>query len=372
MPALATKPPSSRHLAMENLPQTVCLPPLKTILAEFNTPIQFHPMKEEAKLQTIKWISSFENIDKKWLAIIMQAHVDDLAAMMTHDLGFDDLVLTMRWYFWAFLIDDTMDSQQLSPEGVKNILHLYEDVQRNRDLDASGPLPPIIAIFQSVWSKMREKKRPGFEGLFADASIDYVRGLPQVTEFRNSSGVPDKETYKRHRRINVFMYSGFHFTGIILDRNIDNALVCSAEMKQLYAHLIEICWLVNDILSWNMEQRSGDMWNFVSIIMIQDNKTVQEAMDDAEQELRSQVNQWWSAKTRVLEAYKAHQDIQALTLLIDRNQLWGWFAVEWTYNYAPNRYFGSHQASEEAQRTGIVHIFPRRQEKATHAGGNHS
>jgi hypothetical protein len=72
------------------------------------------------------------------------------------------------------------------------------------------------------------------------------------------------------------------------------------------------------------------MWNLVSIIIIQDNKTVQEAMNDVEEELRAQVNQWWSAKMRVLETYKAHQDIQDLTLLIERNQLWGLLAVEWS------------------------------------------
>ncbi|KAJ6601871.1 hypothetical protein DFH09DRAFT_1069422 [Mycena vulgaris] len=161
------------------------------------------------------------------------------------------------------------------------------------------------------------------------------------------------------------------FSRFIQDFKVDDAIVHSAEMKQLHAHLIDICWLVNNILLWNVEQRSGDMWNLVSIIMIQDNKTVQEAMNDAEQELRLEANQWWSAKMCVLEAYKAHQDIQDLTLLIERIQFWPLMVVEWSYNSASNRYFGSHQASGEAQRTGIVHILPRRQEKATHVGGNH-
>jgi hypothetical protein len=29
--------------------------------------------------------------------------------------------------------------------------------------------------------------------------------------------------------------------------NVDNAILCSAEMKQLYAHMSEMAWLVNDI-----------------------------------------------------------------------------------------------------------------------------
>jgi hypothetical protein len=52
-------------------------------------------------------IVSFENIDKEWLAIIMQAGVDDMAAAINHDRGFDDLALALRWYFWSFLIDDS-------------------------------------------------------------------------------------------------------------------------------------------------------------------------------------------------------------------------------------------------------------------------
>jgi hypothetical protein len=72
------------------------------------------------------------------------------------------------------------------------------------------------------------------------------------------------------------------------------------------------------------------MWNFISIIMIQDKKTVQEAMDDAEQELRSQATQWLSAKMHLLETYRTHQDIRDLTLLIERNELWALIAVEWS------------------------------------------
>ncbi|KAF7326753.1 Terpene cyclase [Mycena venus] len=357
---------------MENLPRTFCLPPLRTILAEFNAPSQFHPMKEQAKLDACKWFLSFQHGNKRWAEMIMQAGAEDMAAAMYHDLGFDDLVLTLQWYFWGFLIDDTIDSQQLSPEGVRNIVHLYEDVQCNRHLDETVPPPLIIAIFQSVWKKMREKKRLGFERLFAEASIAYVRGLPQVNGFRSSVGLPDKETYKRHRRKNVFVEPAFHFTGFIMDLNIDDEIVRSAAMQEAYAHLSEIGWLVNDILSWNAEQRRGDMWNFISITMIQDKKTVQEAIDDAEQELKSQVTQWRSAKMNVLETYRTHQDIRDLTLLIERNELWALIAVEYSYNWAAIRYFGSRENSEQAQRTGIVHIMPRRQEKVTDAGENHS
>jgi hypothetical protein len=65
------------------------------------------------------------------------------------------------WYSTKIEFLPAIDSQQLSPEGIRNIVRLYEDVQRNRDLDESGPLPPIMVLFQSVWNKMREKKRLG-------------------------------------------------------------------------------------------------------------------------------------------------------------------------------------------------------------------
>jgi hypothetical protein len=87
-----------------------------------------------------------------------------------------------------------IDSQQLSPEGVRNILHLYEDVQRNRDLDASGPLPPLIAIFQSVWSKMREKKRLGESSdcvsyrLASDPGIQVLRVFSPTRQSITSGG----------------------------------------------------------------------------------------------------------------------------------------------------------------------------------------
>jgi hypothetical protein len=45
-----------------------------------------------------------------------------------------------------------------------------------------------------------------------------------------------------------------------LDLNVDNAIVCSDEMKQLYAHLTEIAWLVNDIFSWNIEEVQFTLW----------------------------------------------------------------------------------------------------------------
>jgi hypothetical protein len=38
----------------------------------------------------------------------MQAGVEDMSAAICHDLGFDDLVLTTHWYWWGFLIDDSV------------------------------------------------------------------------------------------------------------------------------------------------------------------------------------------------------------------------------------------------------------------------
>jgi hypothetical protein len=72
------------------------------------------------------------------------------------------------------------------------------------------------------------------------------------------------------------------------------------------------------------------MINFVSLVMIHEKKTIQEAMDYAAQEFMSQVAKWCSAKARALEIYREHKDIKDLTTFIQRNEIWIWIAIEWS------------------------------------------
>jgi hypothetical protein len=73
------------------------------------------------------------------------------------------------------------------------------------------------------------------------------------------------------------------------------------------------------------------MCNIVSLILIHKQKSIQDAMDDAEQELRSQVLKWRSAKTRMLQTYRDHKDIEDLKTYIERGpQGWIWTAVVWS------------------------------------------
>ncbi|KAJ7884553.1 isoprenoid synthase domain-containing protein [Mycena olivaceomarginata] len=281
-----------------------------------------------------------------------------MAALIYPDVDFDELVLVMEWYYWAFFIDDTVDNGQLSHEGIENLVWMLEEVQMNRDIAESLPLPLIVEMFQAIWFKMRQKNRPCFESLFASSSIDYARGLPELDKMRHDAGIPDLETYKRNRRLVVWLEGALLFTGFILDLKVDQEVLNSSEMKELHATYIELGWLINDIYSWNIEQRRGDMCNFISLIVIHEQKSVQDAMDDAEQEIRSQVLKCRSVKNRVLQTYRDHKDIEDLKTYIERNQVWIWVAVAWSF-VAGERYFGNQKASEEAQNTGIVHIMPR-------------
>ncbi|KAJ7880857.1 isoprenoid synthase domain-containing protein [Mycena leptocephala] len=224
---------------MDNLPQTFLFPPLKSIMAEFKPEgDHIHPLREEAKLETLKWVSRCGcemNSDNK--AYYM-------AAFMYPDVDFDDLVLAMEWLYWSFFIDDSLE----------DLVRMYEEVQKNRDIAERGPLPLIIEMFQAIWFKMRQKNRPRFESLFANASINYTRGLPELDKMRHDAGIPDLETHKRNRRLAIFVEAPLQLTGFILDLKVDQGILHSSQMKELNATYIELGWLINDIFSWNIEQ----------------------------------------------------------------------------------------------------------------------
>ncbi|KAJ7310925.1 hypothetical protein DFH08DRAFT_822758 [Mycena albidolilacea] len=283
---------------MENLPPTFCLPPLWDVVDEFKG-LRVHPLGAQAKIDALKWLSSYGTMDKRRLKISEQTSSEQLAAVPYYDCEYDDLLLTTEWTFWAFWIDDTVDHGVLTPEGVQNLVRLYEDVHCDRYPEQNGgPLPPIIRV-------------------------------------RISLASPNSRSPAKRLRF-------------ILQLVVDEEVMRSPEMKDLEAALVELAW------------RLGDMINFVSLVMIHEKKTIQEAMDYAAQEFRSQVAKWCSAKARALEIYREHKDIKDLTTFIQRNEIWIWIAIEWSFAVGV-RYFGTQQASDEAKRTGIVSIMPREQ-----------
>ncbi|KAF7340490.1 Terpene cyclase [Mycena sanguinolenta] len=343
---------------MDNLPQTFRFPPLNAIAGRFKN-TDLHPMREQARTEALKWLSSYEGIDKRWLAILMQAGTDSMAALVYPDVDFDGILLTIKWFLWAWLIDDTVDGGFMSTEGITELVKIYEDVQLNRDVSERGELPLIIEIFRDVWNEVRDKKRPAWEHLFAEASIDYVRALPEVNQFRKSAKVPDIETYKRNRRRVVYYEAVFHWTGLIHGYLIAPDLIRSPEMKELYASLVEFGWLVNDIFSWNIDQRDGDFINIISLMMIHEKKTLQDAIDEAAPQATAQLVRWEEAKIRVFETYREHKDINELKALVEANERCIWLPIGWSWMVG-ERYFGSQTVADEAQSTGVVHVMPRR------------
>ncbi|KAJ7312304.1 isoprenoid synthase domain-containing protein [Mycena albidolilacea] len=347
---------------MENLPKTFLFPQLNEIVRDFKgVHDHVHPLKDQARLETLKWFSSFEKMDAQRLEILKHTRTDYLMASMYPNVDFDGLVLSMQWIYWSFLFDDTVDSGKLTDGEVKHLVQMYEDVQRNRTLEGSQPRSLIIEAFQGIWRRFRDRKCPQFEGLFAEAMIDWTTSLPQVNDIRKNTKVADMDIYKASRRRTLGLEAAFYFGGLIRRLSIDEQVIRSAEMKQLDSHIIEMSGLINDIFSWNVEQSSGDMCNFISVLIIREKRTVQEAMDEAEQQLRSQAAKLRLAKLHVLNIFAEHKDIEDLKSLIETNVRWLWIAVEWSF-VAADRYFGGRKAAEEARDCGIVQIMPLRQE----------
>ncbi|KAF7340491.1 hypothetical protein MSAN_02120500 [Mycena sanguinolenta] len=297
---------------------------------------------DQARTELFKWLSTYEGIDKRWLTILTQTRTDHIVVLMYPDADFDDILLTMKWFYWGFLIDDTVDWGFVNAEGIPDLIKLYEDVLLNRDVSERGKLPLVIEVLRDVWNEIREKKQPGWENLFAEAAIHYVRALPEVNEFRKSA-----KTNKIDAE-SSFYEPVFHWTGLIHGYLIAPDLVCSPEMKELRASWVEVGWL-----------RSGDCINLISLTMIHEKKTLQDAMDEAAQQIAAQLVRWGEAKSRVFETYREHKDINELKALIEANERGIWLPIGWSW-VAWERYFASQKAAEEAQTTGIVHVMSRR------------
>ncbi|KAJ6603300.1 isoprenoid synthase domain-containing protein [Mycena vulgaris] len=350
---------------MENLPMTFRLPPLMAIFDEFKA-TRVHPSAEEAKREAIKWFSRYEKIDARLPATIS----DSVTAVVFPDVNLDDLLLSTQFQCWGFLIDDLVDDDRVGPEGVRDLIQMLEDIQHNRPLEEGRPFPLVIQIFQVIWDKMRELKRPCFEHRFGDTLSHWSDSLLQVFRMGRGNDCPDIETYKVFRGRNSGMECLQYFTGFLHGLNLDDQVLDSTELKEVIFHLNAMTWLANDVISWNMEQSRGEICNLVSLIMIHEKKTVQDAMDDAEQMLRSHAAKFRSAKTRALETFREHKDIKDLESFIQANQMWPHIAVRFSF-HAAHRYFRSPEASDEAQSTGVVHVMPRQRGKSMHVEDDH-
>lgn len=72
------------------------------------------------------------------------------------------------------------------------------------------------------------------------------------------------------------------------------------------------------------------MCNLISIILIQQQKTVQDTVDDVEEEIRSQVAAYRSATLGLLRIYRKHREFEAIETLIEVNQIFVGLAADWT------------------------------------------
>ncbi|KAF7296929.1 Terpene cyclase [Mycena indigotica] len=212
-------------------------------------------------------------------------------------------------------------------------------------------------IARCFWSNATRTATPTAQRRFVEAFQQYMDGVVQQADDRNSSRIRDVDSYFKVRRETIGAKPSFAVNEIHL--NIPDEVMADPIVVKLTDLSIDALIIGNDLCSYNVEQARGDDGhNLVTIVMHQYGLDVQQAMSwigDLHDQIVDEFLHTWHDLPRFDTSPDLEHDFR---LYVDG--LGNWVRANDSWSFESERYFG--KKGREVQDTRKTVLLPRKRD----------
>ncbi|KAJ6519123.1 terpenoid synthase [Mycena sanguinolenta] len=254
------------------MPPKITLP---DILANWPWPRALNPHYAACRIESQRWSSQFHVFSPKAQRAFDLCDPSLLASLAypTVDHARCRVVCDLLYIFGMF--DDCSDA--MDAKTVQQWVDIIMDALRNPHLPRPSEEPIIGEIIRSFWSNATGVVSTTAQKHFLDEFEMYTKAVVDQARDRDQFVFRDVESYMVLRRNNLGAKPAFALLEMEMEMPQDvfehSAL---AKLRQLSVDMI--C-LANDLYSFNVEQSKGDDHNIVTLMILHEKLSVQEAID---------------------------------------------------------------------------------------------
>ncbi|KAJ7258173.1 isoprenoid synthase domain-containing protein [Mycena rebaudengoi] len=342
---------------MDSLPTQFQLPRLLDAVSAFE--LKTNPHHEAAEKAMYAWFDSY-NVYRgaKRDEYLAQEYGLLCAWVYPETQSQAHLETCIALNLWLFAYDDMADESDLDQEGAK--LSADISIQVLRDPDGPEPKFRFARMLKDIYKRIRSNANESCCRRFSAACEQYTQASVSQTMYRIDGGLPTVDEFIILRRDTSAVKLLFAFVEYAMDLNIPDAVHDEMRLASVVEAAMDICAWNNDLCSFNNEQSHGDTQNIVYCALVENNLTLQEAIDFVASMVQTRIEEFQTLK-RALASYDPDTDV---LLYIKGLEYWISGSIHWFYH--SKRYF-----KVRPGRDGdIVDLYPRKKEHATLSADN--
>ncbi|KIK65941.1 hypothetical protein GYMLUDRAFT_257858 [Collybiopsis luxurians FD-317 M1] len=279
------------------LPSTFVLRDLSKITGAFFE-LKVNPYQEQANRSSEEWFKLMNTYEGQNLARFLSHRFDIFAGLSFPDADQEHLETCIKFFFWAFALDDSSDEGELQdkPDRHQQGVDVCLSVFQNPDKPTGFPFAEML---RSLWAILTRSSPKGVCERFAIAVENFCKA--QVRQAGNRADrmilpVNDFIVMRRHTIGDALVKAIVEYS---LDLDIPDYVFAHPIICEILDATNDITTWPNDICSFNKEQADGDYQNLVYCVMVEQGVELQIAIDTVIEMVQDRIKEYIHLKAQV-------------------------------------------------------------------------
>ncbi|MFG3497541.1 lyase [Streptomyces sp. NPDC047928] len=271
-----------------------------------------HPRAAEANADATEWVLSHGLVTDaaEEFAGIGFGH---LAARVSGDASYEDIVLLAQWMAWSFVLDDQHD-HLIRSGGLRAWRPVADAITGHLATDGTGGRPmsrphPLVDGFIDLCDRILARMPEGIRARYRAHVPLMLRSLDQEAVNRRAGGRPEIDDYILMRRHSSQLLPMMDMVEAGLGIEVPQEVHDSPQFQRLVHSAVDVISWGNDVFSLPKEYSCGDNNNLVSLLSSWNGWTLRKSVEAVEERIRSRVEDFRTGARRLPQLL----DVLALT-----------------------------------------------------------
>ncbi|KAF9262878.1 terpenoid synthase [Marasmius fiardii PR-910] len=323
---------------------------LPDILREWPWPRATNPHTEECGKELREWSQQFDFFPPKIQAALTEAALL-LASLAYPTFTQAQFRVATKLMFIFGTFDDASD--RMNAAQVQVWVNIIMNILTTSP-EAQDPEQSMIGrLVQAFWTDAVQVMSPSARRDFISEFESYTRSVVEQARDRDRLTVRQAETYMDIRRNDIGVKPSFAL--VLIGEDVAPGVLDSDLLTELKDYAADMIILANDLYSYNVEQSKGDMHNIISIIMVQYNITVDEAVEHVSKMHDELARNFLRVCDKLLSTDTGAVVDGTAKRYIDG--LGNWIRANECFSFECPRYFG--KSGLKVQQERIVELLPK-------------
>jgi hypothetical protein len=210
------------------------------------------------------------------------------------------LALSLELICWYFYFDDPFDDGEIDAETTPLVERMVRVLETGIVRDDATPVETLCLRFRTRAQRMRSDGDASFQR-FIDLCKDWVLSIRPINR-QLRSDIPDLETYKRLRLVNVGIVPEYALNELISGNTLDEAFIANPDVKRFGDLAALVIAFFNDIYSYERESKKRTQLNSLELRQTKGGLSLESAYHAQLDDIRAMVAEMEAIEARLTAA----------------------------------------------------------------------